>query len=193
MILLIDNYDSFSYNLYQLIGSIDPDIRVIRNDEGDIDGIRKLAPKAIIISPGPGRPENAGLCTAAVAGLRYEIPILGVCLGHQAICQAYGAEITYAKQLMHGRQSGISHADDPIFAGCPEVMQVARYHSLAADGDTLPAELAVIAETEDREVMAVRDRKYPVYGFQFHPESIMTPEGSIMMKNFLDIAGNQKR
>ncbi|MCB6993373.1 aminodeoxychorismate/anthranilate synthase component II [bacterium 210820-DFI.6.37] len=186
MILLIDNYDSFSYNLYQLVGSIDPDIKVIRNDEMTIDEIRRLAPDRIILSPGPGRPEDAGICVEAVKAFAGEIPILGVCLGHQAICQAYGAKVTYAKQLMHGKQDDINvNNKAEIFRGLPGVIQGARYHSLAADPETIPEELKVTALTAQGEVMAVSHRDYPVHGLQFHPESILTPKGEQILRNFL--------
>ncbi len=186
MILLIDNYDSFSYNLYQYIGEIEPDITVIRNDALTVGEIRELAPDRIILSPGPGRPENAGVIIELVQKLGDTIPILGVCLGHQAICAAYGATVTYAKQLMHGKQSTVYlDTESPLFKDCPKQTKVARYHSLAADEMTLPEELKVIAKTDDGEVMAVRHRTYPVCGVQFHPESIMTPEGKRMLKNFI--------
>ena len=186
MILLIDNYDSFSYNLYQLIGAADPDIRVVRNDGIGIEEIRALSPKAIILSPGPGRPKDAGICEEAVRQLGKEIPILGVCLGHQAICEAWGMEITYAKALMHGKQSQI-RVDQTcrLFQGCPDRIPVARYHSLAADERTLPECLEVTARTEDGEIMAVRHKTYEVYGLQFHPESILTPDGERIIRNFL--------
>ena len=188
MLLLIDNYDSFSYNLYQLVGSMRPDIRVIRNDELSVDDIRALAPDRIIISPGPGRPENAGMILEAVQKLGSTIPMLGVCLGHQAICAAYGGTITYAKHLMHGKQSKISvRSDTALFRDVPADTTVARYHSLAVDPSTLPAELELTATTEDGEIMAVQHREYPVYGMQFHPESFMTPEGSRMLHNFLTL------
>lgn len=186
MILLIDNYDSFSYNLYQYVGEINPDIRVIRNDEMTVEEIRELKPSHIILSPGPGRPEDAGIIIEAAKELGKEIPILGVCLGHQAICAAFGATVTYAKQLMHGKQS-VAKLDTecPLFRGCPEKTPVARYHSLAADPDTIPEELTVTAVTEDGEVMAVKHRDYPIYGVQFHPESILTPNGKQILRNFL--------
>lgn len=188
MILLIDNYDSFSYNLYQLVGEINPDIRVIRNDEMTVDEIRRLKPDRIILSPGPGRPEHAGVTLEAAGMLGKEIPILGVCLGHQAICMAYGATVTYAKRLMHGKQSDVKfEADCPLFDGCPETAPVARYHSLAVDESTLPDCLRVAAVTGDHEVMAVQHREYPVYGVQFHPESIMTPDGRKMLYNFINL------
>jgi anthranilate synthase component 2 len=186
MILLIDNYDSFSYNLYQLVGSLNPDIRVIRNDELSVEEIRKLDPSHIILSPGPGRPENAGICIDVVKELGGEIPILGVCLGHQAICAAYGAVVTYAKQLMHGKQSRVDIDEScPLFKGCEQGFPVARYHSLAADESTLPGELKATAWTADREVMAVMHISDKVYGLQFHPESILTPNGETIVRNFL--------
>ncbi|MCR5801577.1 MAG: aminodeoxychorismate/anthranilate synthase component II [Lachnospiraceae bacterium] len=186
MILLIDNYDSFSYNLYQMIGSIDPDIRVIRNDEMTVSEIEELAPDCIIISPGPGRPSDAGIIIEAVQKLGGKIPIFGVCLGHQAICEAFGATITYAKQLMHGKQSVCDiDTDTLLFKGLPKKVKVARYHSLAADPDTMPEELIVTAGTEDGEIMAVKHRDKEIYGVQFHPESIMTPEGKTMIENFI--------
>jgi anthranilate synthase component II len=188
MILLIDNYDSFSYNLYQLIGGIDPDVMVIRNDQMTIQEISDLHPSAIVISPGPGRPEDAGICVELVRELGGKIPIFGVCLGHQAICEAYGATVSYAKKQMHGKQSMVKvYTESPIFRGCPERIQVARYHSLAALQDTLPSCLRTIAKSDDGEVMAVCHRSYDVYGVQFHPESIMTPEGERIMHNFLNI------
>lgn len=186
MILLIDNYDSFSYNLFQLIGEIEPEITVIRNDEMTVNEIRDMQPERIILSPGPGRPEDAGIIIDVVRELGKEIPILGVCLGHQAICAAFGATVTYAKELMHGKQSEVTFdMDCPLFAGCPKQAPVARYHSLAADADTLPENLNITARTVDGEVMAVQHKDYPIYGVQFHPESIMTPDGKQMLKNFI--------
>ena len=189
MILLIDNYDSFSYNLYQLVGELEPQIRVIRNDEMTVEEIRALKPDHVILSPGPGRPEQAGMLLAAAKELGREIPVLGVCLGHQAICMAFGADITYAKQLMHGKQSKITFdASCPLFAGCSQDTPVARYHSLAADPDTMPDCLRVTARTQDNEVMAVQHKEYSIFGVQFHPESIMTPEGKKMLANFLRVS-----
>lgn len=186
MILLIDNYDSFSFNLYQLAGEIDEDIKVIRNDEMTAEEIENMSPDRIILSPGPGRPEDAGITVDVVRKLGSKIPVLGVCLGHQAICSAYGAEISYAKELMHGKQSEISFdEDDIIFRGCTQKTRVARYHSLAAVESTMPECLKVTAVTDDNEIMAVTHRDYPVYGVQFHPESIMTPQGKIMLENFI--------
>ena len=187
MILLIDNYDSFSYNLYQLVGAIDPDIRVIRNDELRIEEIDALHPARIILSPGPGRPEDAGVLIDVVKMLSPRIPTLGVCLGHQAICAAFGATVTYAKELMHGKQS-LVHFDTSsrLFQNCPKTAPVARYHSLAADAATMPDCLKVTAVTDDGEIMAVQHTDYPIYGVQFHPESIMTPNGKTMLENFLN-------
>ena len=194
MILLIDNYDSFSYNLYQLVGEIEPDIKVIRNDEMTVEEIRNLRPDRIILSPGPGRPEQAGIIMDVAKELGAEIPILGVCLGHQAICAAFGATVTYAKQLMHGKQSLVRFdAASPLFADCPKEALVARYHSLAVDEATLPDCLTVTARTGENEVMAVQHKKYPIYGVQFHPESIMTPDGKIMLSNFIRNEGYEMK
>lgn len=186
MILLIDNYDSFSCNLYQLVGEINPDIKVIRNDEMTVEEIKAMNPERIILSPGPGRPEDAGIIIDVVKTLGKDIPILGVCLGHQAICAAFGATVTYAKRLMHGKQSQVKfNSDCLLFADCPETAPVARYHSLAADKGTIPECLKITALTDDGEVMAVQHKEYPIYGVQFHPESIMTPDGRQMLYNFL--------
>lgn len=189
MIVLIDNYDSFSYNLYQLIGSFTEDIRVIRNDAFTTEEIDAMHPDAIVISPGPGRPEDAGVCIEVIRKLGSKYPILGVCLGHQAICAAYGATVTYARLLMHGKQSQTTVEDDPVFAGLGPRMAVARYHSLAADPSTIPETLKVISVADDGDIMAVKARNETVYGLQFHPESILTPEGRTLMRNFLAIAG----
>ena len=185
MILLIDNYDSFSYNLFQLIGEIEQDIKVIRNDEMTVDEIKRLNPDRIILSPGSGRPEDAGIIIDVVKTI-HDIPILGVCLGHQAMCVAFGATVTYAKELMHGKQSDVKfNTDCPLFNGCPETAPVARYHSLIADVNTIPEELKITALTTDGVVMAIQHKKYPIYGVQFHPESIMTPNGKQMLRNFI--------
>ena len=187
MILLIDNYDSFSYNLYQLLGSINPDIQVVRNDAVGVDEIREMKPELMVLSPGPGRPEQAGICIEAVKKLGGEIPVLGVCLGHQAICRAYGGAVTYARELMHGKTSQVQV--DPgalLFQGLGPEITVGRYHSLAVDPETMPDCLAVTARTADGEIMAVEHKKYPVYGVQFHPESILTPQGRPMVENLLE-------
>lgn len=187
MILMIDNYDSFSYNLYQLIGSFDNDIKVIRNDELSIEEIKELKPSKIIISPGPGKCQDAGIIVDIVKKLGDKIPILGVCLGHQAICYAYGAKITYAKTLVHGKVSRVLIDNKSnIFKGLNNEIDVARYHSLVADKKTIPKELKIIASTEDGEVMAVQHQSLPIYGLQFHPESIMTKCGNKIIKNFLN-------
>ncbi len=188
MVLLIDNYDSFSYNLVQLVGSIGSDIKVIRNDALTVEEIRRLKPSHIILSPGPGYPKDAGVLEQVVAELKGEVPILGVCLGHQGICEVFGASITLAKRLMHGKQSNIHIANGAtIFHGLPPMIQAARYHSLIADKNTLPDELLVIAEDDDGEIMAVQHRSYEIYGVQFHPESILTPLGEKIVRNFLKI------
>ncbi len=188
MILLIDNYDSFSYNLFQLVGEICPDIKVIRNDEMTVQEIEKLTPDKIIISPGPGRPEDAGIIIEAAKTVCRKIPTLGVCLGHQAICAAYGAKVTYAKKLMHGKQSVIEFDSEcPIFKGIEKNAPVARYHSLAADPDTIPECFSVTAVADDGEIMAVQHKDFPIFGVQFHPESIMTPDGKIMLSNFISL------
>jgi len=188
VILLIDNYDSFSYNLYQLIGSIEPDIKVIRNDSMTVEEIDALSPEAIVISPGPGRPEDSGVCIDVIRRLGNRYPILGVCLGHQAICVAYGGKVGYAKNLMHGKQSAIKMEKDSLFDGIPDHAQVARYHSLAAEPGSMLDCLRIIATTDDGEIMAVKHDEFTVYGVQFHPESIMTPDGERMMRNFIGIA-----
>ena len=189
MVLLIDNYDSFSYNLYQLVGSLTPEIRVIRNDELTVPEIKALAPSCIILSPGPGRPADAGVCEEVVRQLAGTCPILGVCLGHQAICEVYGATVSYARQLMHGKQSQVSlDLTSPLFQGLPPQIPVARYHSLAALANTIPPTLQVIGTAEDGEVMAVQHRTLPLFGLQFHPESILTPQGKQIMQNFLPLA-----
>lgn len=186
MILLIDNYDSFSYNLYQLIGMEDENIVVIRNDEKMVEEIRAMKPDRIVLSPGPGRPEDAGCCIDVVKVYAGEVPILGVCLGHQAICTAYGAAVSYAKKLMHGKTSEVVlDKESKLFSGLPERIPVARYHSLAVVRETLPGQLKITAQTADGEVMAVEDRGKQVYGLQFHPESILTPDGRKILHNFV--------
>lgn len=187
MILLVDNYDSFSYNLYQMLGDINPDIKVIRNDELTADEAVALNPDHIVISPGPGRPCDAGMIEALVRKAEGKFPILGVCLGHQAICEAYGGRITYAKTLMHGKSSVVTLEENALFAGLGKTMRAARYHSLAADESTLPDSLEVIARADDGEIMAVKHRSFPTYGLQFHPESILTDGGSVILKNFLSL------
>ena len=185
MIVLIDNYDSFSYNLYQLVGTINPDIKVIRNDELTVKEIEKLNPSHIIISPGPGKPSDAGICEDVIRYFKGKVPILGVCLGHQAICETFGATVSYARQLMHGKMSVVK-VDNKcrLFEGLDEKVEVARYHSLIALKETIPEEIIVTAVTDDGEIMAVKHRDYDIYGVQFHPESIMTPCGIKMIENY---------
>ena len=188
MVLLIDNYDSFSYNVVQLIGTLaNGNVIVKRNDEITLSEIEKMKPSHIVLSPGPGKPSDAGICEEVIRHFKGKIPILGICLGHQCICEVFGATVTYAKRLMHGKQSLININDDPIFAGITSPLKGARYHSLSAKKDTIPEELEVIATSQgDDEIMAVRHRDYEIYGLQFHPESILTPQGSVIVNNFLN-------
>jgi anthranilate synthase component 2 len=193
MILIIDNYDSFTYNLYQLAGVINPDVQVVKNDTLSALDIKALHPSHIILSPGPGRPKDAGVCEEVISLLKGTAPILGVCLGHQAICEVFGAEITYARELMHGKTSAVQIANgSPVFRGLPPIVEVGRYHSLAAKRDTVPDELLITAEDEFGEVMAVKHRDFDIYGVQFHPESILTKNGSVIMENFLRLGGTKQ-
>lgn len=188
MILLIDNYDSFSYNLFQLFGEFNTDIKVVRNDEMTAEEILEMKPEHVILSPGPGYPKDAGVCEELLRKYKGEFPILGVCLGHQAICEVAGASICHAKQLMHGKMSRVKvETSAPIFSGLPDTIEVARYHSLVAKKDTIPETLNILSVSADGEVMAVRHKKYPMFGLQFHPESILTPDGKTMIQNFLNI------
>ena len=191
MILLIDNYDSFSYNLYQLIGSVEKDIKVIRNDAHTIEEIEAMKPEALIRSPGPGKPEDAGVCIEAIKYFTGKLPIFGVCLGHQAICEAFGGTVSYAKELMHGKQSKVYQGGTgKLFRGLGPEFKAARYHSLAAEAESLPAELKVVAEADDGEIMALEHAEYPIFGVQFHPESVMTPDGRKMIENFMEVVRN---
>jgi anthranilate synthase component 2 len=185
MILLIDNYDSFTFNLYQYMGIFTQDIKVVRNDEITIEEIRKMQPERIVLSPGPKSPKEAGICMDVVKEFYDKIPILGICLGHQCIGEALGGTVSYAKELYHGKQSQITHDGTGIFEGIDSPVKVARYHSLAVQRENLPECLEVIAQTEDGEIMAIRHKKYPVVGLQFHPESIYTEHGKRMIENFL--------
>ena len=187
MILLIDNYDSFSYNLFQLVGEVNSDIKVSRNDKITIEEIAELNPECIILSPGPGRPENAGICIDIVKEFYDKIPILGVCLGHQAICEAFGGKVSHAKRLMHGKSSDISLDYDFIFKGLPAEISVGRYHSLSLVEDTIPDCLEIISKAkDDGEIMAVKHKDFNIYGLQFHPESILTPDGLTIIRNFIE-------
>ena len=207
MILLVDNYDSFVYNLYQFIGEalanikgydlnnkenltkIYDDIKVIRNDELDIEAVKYLNPDYIVLSPGPGKPSDAGICKDIVREyIDKDVPILGVCLGHQAICEELGSDIVHAKELMHGKTSIIELSDDALFSGINGPIQIARYHSLAVDNDTLSDDLDILAKTDDDEIMAVKHKNADVYGLQFHPESVLTPEGLKIVENFLRLS-----
>lgn len=188
MILLIDNYDSFSYNVYQLIGSVYPDIKVIRNDECTISEIEEMKPEAIIISPGPKAPKDAGICIEAIQYFSDKLPILGICLGHQSIFEAFGGTVSYAKELMHGKQKDILITkDSSLFKGLNTSFKAARYHSLSGVETTCPDCLEIIAKSEDDEIMAIEHKQYPVFGLQFHPESVMTPQGHIIIENFIQI------
>ncbi len=186
MILVIDNYDSFTYNLVQELGELGADLCVVRNDEITIEEIRQMAPTHIVISPGPGTPDDGGISLDVLRELGPEIPTLGVCLGHQCIGQAFGGQVSRAEQLMHGKTSMIYHKGDPLFAGVPSPFEATRYHSLIVEGP-LPDSLRLTAFTENGVAMAIRHKYYPVYGVQFHPESILTTFGMKILKNFLDI------
>ncbi|MCL2148646.1 MAG: aminodeoxychorismate/anthranilate synthase component II [Methanomassiliicoccaceae archaeon] len=188
MILLIDNYDSFTYNLYQMIGSADPCVRVVRNDEMSLSQIKGLEPSHVVISPGPGRPSDTGICGDVVRSLG--VPVLGVCLGHQVVCEAFGARVAHAKELVHGKRGAVHIANgSPIFKGLPPILQAGRYHSLAVERESMPDDLLVIAEDPQGEVMGVKHRSLDVYGVQFHPESILTDGGDVIIRNFLKTGG----
>lgn len=186
MILLIDNYDSFTYNLYQYIGIFTDDIKVVRNDKITLQEIYDMKPDKIVLSPGPKSPKEAGICMDLVKEFYDKIPILGICLGHQCIGEALGGTVSYAKALFHGKQSVINHDGSSVFFGIDSPIKIARYHSLAVQNDDLPADLCVLATTEDGEIMAMRHMKYPVVGLQFHPESIYTEHGKRMIENFIN-------
>lgn len=186
MILLIDNYDSFTYNLYQYMGIFNDDIKVVRNDKITIEEIKALAPERIVLSPGPKSPKEAGICIDAVREFYDKIPILGICLGYQSIGEAFGATVSYAKKIFHGKQSEITHTGDSVFTGIDSPIKVARYHSLAVKKEGLPDCLRILAETDDGEIMAMRHKEYPVVGLQFHPESIYTEHGKRMLENFIN-------
>ena len=186
MLLMIDNYDSFTYNLVQYLGELGEDVRVFRNDEITLEGVAKLKPARIVVSPGPCTPNEAGISVPLISELAGKVPILGVCLGHQAIGQAFGGRIVHAKELMHGKTSAIRHGGHGVFQGLPDAFTATRYHSLAIERATLPASLEVTAWTDDGEIMGVRHRELAVEGVQFHPESILTEHGHQLLKNFLE-------
>ena len=187
MILMIDNYDSFTYNLVQAFRELGADMQVIRNDQIDVDGIRALAPAAIILSPGPGNPDSAGVTLAAIKEFAGKVPLFGVCLGHQSIAQAFGGRIVHAKQLMHGKTSRIHHDGRGVFAGLEQDFPAMRYHSLAVERESLPDCFEISAETEDGEIMGLRHKTFPIESVQYHPESIGTPEGMKQMRNFVQM------
>ena len=194
MVLVIDNYDSFTYNLVQYLGELGCEVRVFRNDRITLDGIRRLRPSRLLISPGPGTPDDAGISIAAVAALAGEMPILGVCLGHQSIARSFGGRVIHSTQLMHGKTSMIHHDGRTLYRGLSNPFQATRYHSLVVAADDFPAELEISSWTEDElggmaEIMGLRHRSLPVEGVQFHPESILTPAGKTLLKNFLEIGG----
>jgi anthranilate synthase/aminodeoxychorismate synthase-like glutamine amidotransferase len=190
MLLVIDNYDSFTYNLVQYLGELGVEMRIFRNDETTPEQIRRLKPDRILISPGPCSPREAGLSNDIIKIFSKDIPTLGVCLGHQCIGHVFGAEVVRAERLMHGKTSPIWHTGDPLFAGLPNPFTATRYHSLLIKRDTIPPELAIIAETRpELEVMGVRHKKLPIWGVQFHPESILTEHGKQILANFLKLTG----
>ncbi|HHV74689.1 aminodeoxychorismate/anthranilate synthase component II [Thermoanaerobacterium sp. PSU-2] len=192
MLLLVDNYDSFTYNLYQFIGEIYSDILVVRNDKIGLNDIALMNLKGIIISPGPGRPENAGISVDIVDEFEGKIPILGICLGHQAIGYAYGAKIIRANTIMHGKTSSVNHVGKGLFEGIKSPMKAMRYHSLVIDKSSLPESLEITAETDDGTIMAIKHKRHHVYGLQFHPESILTDDGKNILKNFVEGICNVK-
>ena len=185
MLLMIDNYDSFTYNLVQYLGELGEEVRVVRNDELTVEDIARLAPARIVISPGPCTPNEAGVSLAAIRRFAGKVPILGVCLGHQAIGQAFGGRVVHAKTLMHGKVSPIHHAGKGVFRGLPSPFNATRYHSLAIERESCPADLEITAWTDDGEIMGVRHRSMAVEGVQFHPESILTEHGHALLRNFL--------
>ncbi len=191
MILVIDNYDSFTYNLVHLIGARTTDIQVVRNDALSVEEVRDLAPSGILISPGPGRPADAGITEETIATLGRTTPVLGVCLGHQAIGEVFGGHVVHAPSLMHGKTSIIHHDGRTVFQNLPASFSATRYHSLVVQRETLPDELEISAETDDGIVMGLRHREYPIEGIQFHPESVLTPEGPKLLANWLDLVSGR--
>lgn len=193
MILLIDNYDSFTFNLYQYLGELGQEIKVVRNDQITIEEIEKLNPEAIVLSPGPGRPEQAGVIVEVIQQFYRKLPILGICLGHQAIGYAFGAKIEKAKKIMHGKVSNLKHNGSQLFQYMPQPIQIMRYHSLIIKSGTLPGRFKVLARSmDDNEIMAIKHEDYPLYGLQFHPESVGTGLGKKILENFLQTIGREK-
>ena len=191
MILMIDNYDSFTYNLVQAFRELGADMQVVRNDQIDVDGIRALAPAALILSPGPGNPDSAGVTLAAIKEFAGKVPLFGVCLGHQSIAQAFGGRIVHAKRLMHGKTSRIHHDGRGVFAGLEQDFPAMRYHSLAVERESLPDCFEISAETEDGDIMGLRHKTLPIESVQYHPESIGTPEGMKQMRNFVQLVAGR--
>lgn len=187
MILVIDNYDSFTYNLVQYLGELGADLEVFRNDKITVDQAKKMKPEKIVLSPGPGEPKDAGISEDLIRAVAGKIPVLGVCLGHQSIGEAFGGKIIQAKQIMHGKTSLIYHNGKEIFKGLKNPFEATRYHSLVVERKSMPRVLTVIAETKDKEIMGIRHKEYPIWGVQFHPESILTGEGKRILKNFLEL------
>ena len=187
MILIIDNYDSFTYNLVQYIGAINPELKVYRNDKITLDEINNISPQRIVISPGPGIPEDAGISIDIINMYKRDIPIFGICLGHQAITVAFGGKVDRANEIVHGKTSKITHSGSEIFKGIPKIFEATRYHSLVAMEDSFPSKLKVTAKTDNGLIMALEHKEYLVYGVQFHPESIVTEHGMDMVKNFLEV------
>ena len=192
MILMIDNYDSFTYNLVQNLGELGEELRVFRNDQITLGEIRKLKPSSIVISPGPGSPKDAGISNDLIRTFAGQIPILGVCLGHQCIGEVFGGDVVRAKRLMHGKISAIHHDGKAVFRGLPNPFDATRYHSLIVRRETLPKELIVTAWTKEKEIMGLRHAKLPIYGVQFHPESILTKSGKDLLRNFLQLAKSSR-
>jgi anthranilate synthase component II len=194
MILLIDNYDSFTFNLYQYLSELGSEVTTVRNDKISLTQIEQMSPDGIVLSPGPGRPEQAGICVEVIKRFAPKIPILGICLGHQAIGYAYGGSVVRAKKIMHGKVSKLKHSESMLFKNLPQHIEVMRYHSLVIERDTVPAEFDVLAASiDDHEIMAIKHKHFPVFGLQFHPESIGTNSGKHILKNFLEEIRKGKR
>ncbi|PKN10465.1 MAG: anthranilate/aminodeoxychorismate synthase component II [Deltaproteobacteria bacterium HGW-Deltaproteobacteria-7] len=193
MILMIDNYDSFTFNIVQYLGQMGEDVQVYRNDKITPDGIRKLNPQAIFLSPGPGSPKEAGITVDVIREFYTDVPLMGICLGHQSIGFAFGGEVVRASRIMHGKVSPVEHDGKTIFSGLPNPFTAGRYHSLVVRPESLPACLEVSARTAEGEIMGLRHKDYPVEGIQFHPESVLTPQGKRILRNFLKNIGRKER